>query len=121
MLGWIGAFSAATGVDPFLDRGQDAIQQRLETTRHARDGVVSERLVSLSGGGRELIRENDEVVVYLPDQKLAIIERRSGRSDLMGALPQFEGRMAGWYKVDYVGRETTAEEQAFLDSGGFSG
>ncbi len=62
--------------------------------------------MSLSGHGRELVRENDEVVVYLPDQKLAIIERRSGRSDLLGALPQFEGRMASWYKVDWVGRET---------------
>src|SRR4030095_14237573 len=40
------------------------------------------------------------------DQKLAIIERRSGRSDLLGSLPQFEGRMASWYKVDWVGRET---------------
>jgi sigma-E factor negative regulatory protein RseB len=80
--------------------------ERLAITHRVRDGVVSERLVSLSGHGRELVRENDEVVVYLPDQKLAIIERRPGRSDLMGALPQFEGRMASWYKVDWVGRET---------------
>jgi sigma-E factor negative regulatory protein RseB len=80
--------------------------ERLSITHRVRDGVVSERLVSLTGHGRELVRENDEVVVYLPDQKLAIIERRSGRSDLMGALPQFEGRMAAWYKVDWVGRET---------------
>jgi sigma-E factor negative regulatory protein RseB len=80
--------------------------ERLAITHRVRDGVVSERLVSLAGHGRELVRENDEVVVYLPDQKLAIIERRSGRSDLMGALPQFEGRMASWYKVDWVGRET---------------
>ncbi len=80
--------------------------ERLSITHRVRDGVVSERLVSLDGAGRELVRENDEVVVYLPDQKLAIIERRSGRSDLMGVLPQFEGRMASWYKVDWVGRET---------------
>jgi sigma-E factor negative regulatory protein RseB len=80
--------------------------ERLAITHRVRDGVVSERLVSLTGHGRELVRENDEVVVYLPDQKLAIIERRSGRSDLMGALPQFEGRMGSWYKVDWVGRET---------------
>jgi sigma-E factor negative regulatory protein RseB len=80
--------------------------ERLAITHRVRDGVVSERLVSLEGAGRELVRENNEVVVYLPDQKLAIIERRSGRSDLMGALPQFEGRMASWYKVDWVGRET---------------
>jgi sigma-E factor negative regulatory protein RseB len=80
--------------------------ERLAITHRMRDGVVSERLVSLTGHGRELVREDNEVVVYLPDQKLAIIERRSGRSDLMGALPQFEGRMAAWYKVDWVGRET---------------
>ena len=81
--------------------------ERLSIIHRVRDGVVSERLVSLSGNGRELVRENDEVVVYLPDQRLAIIERRSGRSDLMGALPQFEGEMASWYKIDYVGREAT--------------
>ncbi len=80
--------------------------ERFAITHRVLDGVVSERLVSLSGHGRELVRENDEVVVYLPDQKLAIIERRSGRSDLLGSLPQFEGRMAAWYKVDWVGRET---------------
>lgn len=81
--------------------------ERLAITHRVRDGDVSERLVSLSGSGRELVRENDEVVVYLPDQGLAIIERRPGRSDLMGALPRFEGRMAAWYKVNYIGRETT--------------
>ncbi len=81
--------------------------EQLAITHRVRNGIVSERLVSLSGNGRELVRENDEVVVYLPDQRLAIIERRSGRSDLMGALPQFEGRMESWYKIDYVGREAT--------------
>jgi sigma-E factor negative regulatory protein RseB len=81
--------------------------ERLSIIHRVRDGVVSERLASLSGNGRELVRENDEVVVYLPDQKLAIIERRAGRSDLMGSLPQFAGEMSTWYKVDYVGREAT--------------
>jgi sigma-E factor negative regulatory protein RseB len=81
--------------------------ERLSIVHRVRDGIVSERLMSLSGNGRELVRENDEVVVYLPDQKLAIIERRTGRSDLMGSLPQFTGKMTSWYKIDYVGREAT--------------
>lgn len=80
--------------------------ERLAITHRVRDGVVSERLVSLSGSGRELVRENDEVVVYLPDRKLAIIERRWGRSDLMGALPNFEAGATPWYRVEWVGRET---------------
>ncbi|HEY8266901.1 MAG TPA: MucB/RseB C-terminal domain-containing protein [Steroidobacteraceae bacterium] len=99
------ALNNASYVGEFVSESSERTE-RLAITHRVRDGVVSERLVSLSGHGRELVRENDEVVVYLPDQKLAIIERRSGRSDLMGALPQFEGRMASWYKVDWVGRET---------------
>jgi sigma-E factor negative regulatory protein RseB len=99
------ALNNASYVGEFVSESADRTE-RLSITHRVRDGVVSERLVSLAGHGRELVRENDEVVVYLPDQKLAIIERRSGRSDLMGALPQFEGRMASWYKVDWVGRET---------------
>jgi sigma-E factor negative regulatory protein RseB len=99
------ALNNASYVGEFTSQSADRTE-RLAITHRVRDGVVSERLVSLTGGGRELVRENDEVVVYLPDQKLAIIERRAGRSDLMGSLPQFEGRLAAWYKVDWVGRET---------------
>lgn len=99
------ALNNASYVGEFISESAGRTE-RLAITHRVRDGVVSERLVSLTGHGRELVRENDEVVVYLPDQKLAIIERRSGRSDLMGSLPQFEGRMASWYKVDWVGRET---------------
>lgn len=100
------ALNNASYVGEFISESAGRTE-RLAITHRVRHGVVSERLVSLSGNGRELVRENDEVVVYLPDQRLAIIERRSGRSDLMGALPQFEGRMASWYKIDYVGREAT--------------
>lgn len=79
--------------------------ERLRITHRVRDGDISERLVSLSGNGRELVRQNDEVVVYLPDRKLAIIERRPASSDLMGALPQFGGEFGPWYDVGYAGRE----------------
>jgi sigma-E factor negative regulatory protein RseB len=79
--------------------------ERLRIVHRVRDGEVAERLVSLTGNGRELIRDGDEVVVYLPDRKLAIIERRSGGSDLMGTLPQFGGEFQPWYEVAYAGRE----------------
>ena len=102
------ALSNSSYVGEFVSESAGRVE-RLAITHRVRDGIVSERLVSLTGHGRELVRENDEVVVYLPDQKLAIIERRSGRSDLLGALPRFEGRMAAWYKVDWVGRETLDE------------
>ncbi len=100
------ALNSASYVGEFVSESAGR-SERLSIVHRVRDGIVSERLVSLSGNGRELVRENDEVVVYLPDQKLAIIERRSGRSDLLGALPQFSGEMSSWYQVDYVGREAT--------------
>jgi sigma-E factor negative regulatory protein RseB len=100
------ALSNASYVGEFITESTGRTE-RLSIVHRVRDGVVSERLVSLSGNGRELVRENDEVIVYLPDQKLAIIERRAGRSDLMGSLPQFSGELSTWYKVDYVGREAT--------------
>lgn len=100
------ALNNASYVGEFITESVNR-SETLSIVHRVRDGVVSERLVSLSGNGRELVRENDEVVVYLPDQKLAIIERRSGRSDLLGALPRFLGEMSSWYKIDYVGRETT--------------
>lgn len=80
--------------------------ERLQIAHRVRDGAVSERLVSLSGNGRELVREDDEVVVYLPDRKLAIIERRPSRSDLLGAIPAFnQSQVSPWYEVSYTGRE----------------
>ena len=79
--------------------------ENLRIVHRVRDGAVAERLVSLSGNGRELIRDGDEIVVYLPDQKLAIIERRPAGSDLMGTLPQFGGAFGPWYEVSYAGRE----------------
>ncbi len=100
------ALNSATYVGEFVSESAGR-SERLSITHRVQDGVVSERLVSHSGSGRELVRENDEVVVYLPDQKLAIIERRPSRSDLLGALPPFEGQMDSWYNVDYVGREAS--------------
>ncbi len=79
--------------------------ERLRILHRVRNGVVDERLSSLSGGGRELVRRGEEVVVYLPDQKLAVIERRPEGGDLLGSLPPFKGDLADWYEVSVAGRE----------------
>ncbi len=105
---WLGrmsdALSNASYVGEFVCESAGRAE-RLRILHRVRDGNVSERLVSLSGNGRELVRENDEVVVYLPDQKLAIIERRPARSDLLGALPPIDEQVSPWYEVSYAGRE----------------
>ena len=100
-----GALSASSYVGEFVCESAGRAE-RLGITHRVRDGAVAERLVSLSGNGRELVRQDDEVVVYLPDRKLAIIERRPAKDDLMGALPLFGGDFAPWYDVSYAGRES---------------
>lgn len=124
-LAWLGSLIAlpalAADGEAWLSRMADALadtsysgefvceaagrSERLQIAHRVRDGVVAERLVSLSGNGRELVRQDDEVVVYLPGQKLAIIERRPGSSVLMGAFPQFGGKISPWYEVSHIGRE----------------
>lgn len=52
-------------------------------------GVVKERLVSLSGPAREVIRTDDEVRCYLPDQKSIVIEhRRLDRAGFVAIVPE---------------------------------
>src|SRR5258706_11389331 len=65
---------------------------QLETMRifHRVDkGVVKERLVSLTGPAREVIRTDEEVRCYLPDQKAVVIEhRRLGQAGFVAIVPE---------------------------------
>jgi len=78
--------------------------ERMQIIHCVRDGSVSERLVSLSGPGRELVRKGDEVTAYLPDKQIAVIERRPGRDGLLGALPRVDDQVEQWYEVTLKGR-----------------
>lgn len=68
---------------------------RSETSRITRlveDGNEFERLEVLDGSPREVIRRNDEVSCFLPDNKLLIVERRSARQLFPTLMP---GNLAG--------------------------
>jgi len=47
----------------------------------------TERLVSLDGNGREIIRTPREVHAYLPDRRLVLVEPRTDEGSLVKALP----------------------------------
>ena len=80
--------------------------ERMRIYHRVRDGRVSERLISLGGSGREMIRDGDEVTAFLPDKRLAVIERQADRGGLLGALPRFGAGLEQWYEVRLVGRAT---------------
>jgi sigma-E factor negative regulatory protein RseB len=48
----------------------------------------TERLVSLDGSGREIVRTAGEVHVYLPDRRVVLVEPRSDDGSLLEALPE---------------------------------
>jgi sigma-E factor negative regulatory protein RseB len=47
----------------------------------------TERLVSLDGSGREIVRTPQEVHVYMPDRHVVLVEPRSDEGSLLKALP----------------------------------
>src|SRR5512134_2824961 len=50
-------------------------------------GRSVERLVSLDGSGREIVRTPEEVHAYLPDRKVVLVESRNDEGSLLKALP----------------------------------
>lgn len=62
---------------------------QLETMRilhRVSNGAVEERLVSLTGAPREVIRTDDEVRCYLPDQKSIVVEHRRANGKSFPAI-----------------------------------
>jgi sigma-E factor negative regulatory protein RseB len=77
--------------------------EQTETLRiiHRVDGrKVTERLVALDGSGREVIRNETEVVCYLPDRKLVLVEQRTGDGPLFGALPSYSEGLDDHYDIE---------------------
>jgi sigma-E factor negative regulatory protein RseB len=75
---------------------------RSETSRITRvlDGDNElERLEVLDGSPREVIRRNDEVRCFLPDNKLLIVERRSAKQLFPTLLPGSLAGLAEYYQI----------------------
>lgn len=78
---------------------------RVETQRiihRVMNGAVTERLESLDGSGRELVRDASMVTCYLPDQRTVLVEKAP--PTLMPAgLPKFDAEMANFYALEMLG------------------
>lgn len=63
------------------------------------EGAVSERLVSLDGSGREVIRTQSEVICYLPDRRTVLVEKRRDNSSLLGTVPMYSDNLQAYYTL----------------------
>src|ERR1700736_5152908 len=58
--------------------------EMLRIIHRVQDGVVSERLASLDGSGREFIRTGSSLTCYLPDKRTVLVEQRAPQEPLVG-------------------------------------
>lgn len=64
------------------------------------DGRSMERLVSLDGSGREIVRTPEEVHFYMPDRRVVLVEPRSDDGSLLRALPSPGPKLDALYTLD---------------------
>jgi sigma-E factor negative regulatory protein RseB len=84
---------------------------RIETSRIVHfvnpAGGEFEKLETLDGPAREVIRTNDQVTCYLPDAKTVLVEKRSARR-FPALLPEQLGGVADNYAVIVAGKDRVA-------------
>lgn len=63
------------------------------------EGRSLERLVSLDGSGREIVRTPQEVHAYLPDRRVVLVEPRTDDGSLLKALPTPGPKLDAFYEL----------------------
>jgi len=98
---WIGRMNDA--VERLNYRGryvhmQGATTETLFIVHAFDDGRVSERVLSLDGAGREIVRDGDLVRCILPDRETVLVES-GGNGSALAALPSFSDALAANYDI----------------------
>lgn len=104
---WLGRMNEALATRNYDGEFLHLSNGRVEKMRilhRVAGGRISERLVSLSGSGREIVRNETEVQCYLPDQKRVLVEQREDRGPLLGTLPRFDETLESNYRLELLGR-----------------
>ena len=111
---WIGRMTQA--VEDLSYRGTfvHLLGSEAETLQivHLNDaGLVSERIVSMDGVGREIIRHEDQIQCILPDRKVVLIEERREVSPLVSALPSYSEALQRHYEFTLLSGARVAERE----------
>lgn len=100
---WLERMSEALATRNYEGRFFHMRDSRRESMRiyHRVDkGKVTERLVSLDGSGREIIRNQTEVVCYLPDRRTVLVEKRTDDNTLLAAVPAYNEELEAHYNIE---------------------
>ena len=88
-------------------QGPDELESLRIVHRGGEDGG-RERLYSLDGVAREIIRDGDRVTCILPDSNSVMVDHRQIRNPLSGVLPGSPERISRHYQLEIVDAERIA-------------
>jgi sigma-E factor negative regulatory protein RseB len=77
----------------------DGTAETLLIVHRSAGGKSAERILSLDGPGREIVRMGDEVRCILPDQRVVLLETREDVSPLVSALPSNAAELEPHYEI----------------------
>lgn len=104
---WLERMSRALSTQSYDGRFFHLRQSRSESMRiiHRVDsrGRITERLVSLDGSGREIVRNESEVICYFPDRRVVLVEKRTDSNSLVSALPVYSDALESSYRIERSG------------------
>jgi sigma-E factor negative regulatory protein RseB len=99
---WLARMTEALATRNYDGLFTHSTSHQTETMRivHRVDAAgTTERLVSLDGNGREIIRTPREVHAYLPDRQVVLVEPRTDEGSLLKALPAPSRQLEAHYEL----------------------
>jgi len=101
-LSWLGRISSAAHKLNYTGTFTYQSGKSVETSRiaHLVDANGEyERLEALDGSPREVVRNNEEVRCFLPEQKLLIVDQSAARRSFPARLPQSPSALVEYYRI----------------------
>ena len=96
---------------------QDGQIQSMRVVHKADSAGEVERLISLNGSAREVVRNNDVVTCYMPDSKSVLVGERQFKGNVLSQLAENDfAQLQGFYQfqLESVDRVAGLEAQAIL-------
>jgi sigma-E factor negative regulatory protein RseB len=82
---------------------------------HSNDnGIEKERLLSLAGAPREILRNNDRLICILPDSKSVVVEKSLPKNYLPTGLQHVTTELKRYYTFSVMGKERMTGRQAVM-------
>ncbi len=100
---WLAAMNEAVAKRTYQGVYLHLVDGKIEQLRilhRYKDGRIAERLVSLTGDGREIIRNDTEVECYLPRERKLVVESHAEHGSLLGRLPADDGSLEHYYHLE---------------------